>query len=605
MAVLDSTAVASAPASSSRVDLREPEAFPSMQATSLERPAPPRRRSSFGKGEPRKPVSRSKKAVAAVTGAVTTSFLMTPFDVIKTRLQTQASAEPLFFPSKHLATTPTTPLLDKGKQAVKGAAAAAAARSSRIGTGGITAHPATCCQQTFFTSNGQPESVLCRYDPRQPSASSSALPASHSTSPSPSASSKASSSRSIPRSSASNFWGKSSAFGNSPAPRSSVRILPSPPPAPNTYLHPFPSAVSANGSSSCACAFPSQAVAKQELQAAAASQGRLTGLWDGVIKVGRAEGMRGLWRGLAPTLMMTVPSQVTYMSAYDYFRSQMLASEDTAVVQAQFQATSAANGRELGVAGKSPSLSAVTAQSLFASLLAGALARAISATLVTPLELIRTRLQASSRSQASLTSILRGLWVEMRTTSVRSGGGPLILWRGLTPTLWRDVPFSAIYFAGYEAGKRTLTGGGLGEGNAAGSGEEFGVAFVSGSVSGGIAAVLTHPFDVVKTHLQTQSSSESSLSPSSSSQPSTASAGASASGANSATTTAATRTRLSGSLRSPRAVGSVWSSMRTIVEREGTQGLWKGLSPRTAKVAPACGVMIASFEVVGRFLADL
>ncbi|SPO20770.1 related to mitochondrial carrier family protein [Ustilago trichophora] len=576
--------------SSSRSDM-EPEAFPSMSATSLERPQLGKRRSSFGQGASRKPVSRSKKAVAAVTGAVTTSFLMTPFDVIKTRLQTQSSAEPLFFPSQHLASTAATSGLHKGKGVVRGG-------SSGLAAGGLQAHPATCCQQTFFTSNRQPESILCRYDPRQPSSSSSASAAtasaaasasasastvttSSSSSPAfftPTSTSKSTSTRSAPRTTASRFGRHTTSFGaSSNPPRSSVRILPSPPPAPVGYLHPSPSAVTANGSSSCACAFPNEAVAARELNAAAAKQGRLTGLWDGVIKVGKAEGIRGLWRGLAPTLMMTVPGQVTYMSCYDFFRSQLLASEDSSQIQAAFQEDSAANGRELGLAGKSPSLSAVTAQSLYASLFAGALARGISATLVTPLELIRTRLQASSRSQATLSSILRGLWVEMRTTTLSSGRGPLILWRGLTPTLWRDVPFSAIYFAGYEAAKRSLTGGGLGEGNASGSGEEFGVAFVSGALSGSFAAVLTHPFDVIKTRLQTQ--------------------GALGEGEG----------RLSGSLRGATAKGSgnVWVAMRTIVEKEGGKGLWKGLSPRTAKVAPACGVMIASFEVVGRMLADL
>ncbi|CCF53931.1 uncharacterized protein UHO2_01058 [Ustilago hordei] len=560
--------------SSSRpFNMEEPEAYPSMSVTSLERPQLGRRRSSFGQGAPRKPVSRSKKAVAAVTGAVTTSFLMTPFDVVKTRLQTQSSAEPLFFPSQHLAATSA---LDKGKQAVRGT-------PSTLASGGFHAHPATCCQQTFFTSNRQPESVLCRFDPRQATSSaataSSASSASSSAFFSPaSASTSTPSARSTPRSTTSRFGRHSTSFSSATPPRSSVRILPSPPPAPSAYLHPTPSAVTANGSSSCACAFPNEAVAARELRAAASKQGRLTGLWDGVIKVGRAEGIRGLWRGLAPTLMMTVPGQVTYMSCYDFFRSHLLAGEGKAEVQAAFAETPELNGRGLRLAGKTPSLSAITAQSLYASLLAGALARGISATLVTPLELIRTRLQASSRSQASLTSILRGLWVEIRTTSLRSGGGPLILWRGLTPTLWRDVPFSAIYFAGYEAGKRSLTGGGLGEGKAAGSGEEFGVAFVSGAVSGSIAALLTHPFDVVKTRLQTQGTSSD-----------------------------RGNGRLSASLRggANKSSASVWTAMQEILSKEGSKGLWKGFSPRTAKVAPACGVMIASFEVVGRALADL
>lgn len=347
-----------------------------------------------------------------------------------------------------------------------------------------------------------------------------------------------------------------------------MRILPSPPPAPNTYIHPIPSATAANGSASCACAFPDRATATRGLEAAAAHHGRLTGLWDGVVKVGRAEGIRGLYRGLAPTLMMTVPSQVTYMTCYDYFRSKLLPADDPVTGPSGTTQSPAPSSL-------APSLSAVTAQSLYASLFAGALARGISATLVTPFELVRTRLQASSHHSSSLRSILSSLVTEMRT----SQQGPLILWRGLSPTLWRDVPFSAIYFAGYETGKRVLTGGGLGEGNAQGSGEEFAVAFVSGAVSGSIAAVVTHPFDLVKTRLQA------------------------------AATNSFSQPRLSASLRDSAAgLGSgsagVFRAMRQIVQQEGIPGLFRGLSPRTAKVAPACGVMIASFEVVGRLLSD-
>jgi solute carrier family 25, member 39/40 len=34
--------------------------------------------------------------------------------------------------------------------------------------------------------------------------------------------------------------------------------------------------------------------------------------------------------------------------------------------------------------------------------------------------------------------------------------GPAALWRGLGPTLWRDVPFSALYWFGYEQLRRAL-----------------------------------------------------------------------------------------------------------------------------------------------------
>ncbi|EPQ32257.1 uncharacterized protein PFL1_00454 [Pseudozyma flocculosa PF-1] len=572
-----------------RFDSIEPEAFPSMASTSLEHPRrhqPVASTSSVTlddhdgspKPRPRKPVTRSKKAIAAVTGAVTTSLLMTPFDVIKTRLQTQSAPEPLFVPSSHLPTTAfsaphPTPAASASASASTAAlspssAAARAATASRYaGIGSMGAHPATCCQQTFFTANSQEQSLTCRYDPRQPSSSSST------------AHKQSRSLRAATRSSLSHSANHTSSFSASATPRSSVRILPSPPPAPNAYTHPSPSATIANGASSCACAFPDRSVAAKELEAAAAQQGRLTGLWDGVIKVGRTEGIRGLWRGLVPTVAMTIPSQVTYMTCYDYFRSILLANEDIAEVQAHFEERSQSQSSD-GTVKRTPSLSAITPHSLIASLVAGATARGISATLVTPLELIRTRQQSAPRSSSSLTSILGTLVHEMRT----SREGPLILWRGLSPTLWRDVPFSAIYFAGYESCKRILTGGGLGEGNAQGSGEEFGIAFFSGALSGSVAAVVTHPFDLVKTRLQ----ADHVVVPGG---------------------RGGEDKRLSATLRARGGGGAkhvgVFGTMKQILHKEGLPGLFRGLSPRTAKVAPACGVMIASFEVVGRLLSDI
>lgn len=283
--------------------------------------------------------------------------------------------------------------------------------------------------------------------------------------------------------------------------------------------------------------------------------------------------------------MMTVPSQVTYMTAYDHLRTFFLCFE----IQSNQSLKISDPSNDF-----SPSLSNVSTHQVFSTLLAGGIARAISATLVTPLELLRTRLQSStSTSSKGRSGVLMDLIREVKT----SPEGVRILYRGLAPTLARDVPFSAIYFAGYESMKRGLTGNGLGESsnsnqtaifftkssNNEGNGnglEEFMVAFISGATSGSIAALVTHPFDVVKTRLQSHVTNP-----------------------NTSTTSQGNNSKtLTSSLRSTRI--SPWKTLTTLIKNEGVAGMFSGLSPRIAKIAPACGIMIASFEIVGRTLAD-
>lgn len=297
------------------------------------------------------------------------------------------------------------------------------------------------------------------------------------------------------------------------------------------------------------------------------------GFLDGVLKIAQNEGMSGLWRGLLPTLAMTVPSQITYMMCYDWFRTGLMALETTRPsVRTHWDAElenaipvlmdgepciAAPSSADVPMGGASeaaaPGVVRVGFPLLGASLLAGASARAISASLVTPLELLRTRLQASNTHHA-FTSVVQPLLHEVQQNGVS------VLWRGLSATLWRDVPFSAIYFAGYEGGKHLFTGGGLGANKAAGFWNEFAVSFFVGAGSGSVAAVLTHPFDVLKTRLQAENAVVE---------------------------------------RS-----SVRAALKALVRDEGTGALFRGLSPRLAKVAPSCGIMIGSFEVVGRLLAS-
>jgi solute carrier family 25 protein 39/40 len=179
----------------------------------------------------------------------------------------------------------------------------------------------------------------------------------------------------------------------------------------------------------------------------------------------------------------------------------------------------------------------------FVPLFSGVLARTTVTTIVSPLELIRTNLQATPQSP-NQPQTLRSVLSAVR--SLIRDNGPRSLWRGLGPTLWRDVPFSGIYWASYERWKHVLQKPGR---------PVALVAFISGAISGTFSALLTSPFDVLKTRRQALLMSSE-----------------------------------------HRMMGTMPLLLR-IVRTEGYPALFTGLKPRIAKIAPACGIMITCFEV--------
>ncbi|CED84368.1 Mitochondrial carrier protein CGI-69 [Phaffia rhodozyma] len=262
------------------------------------------------------------------------------------------------------------------------------------------------------------------------------------------------------------------------------------------------------------------------------------GFRDELVSVWRESGVRGFWRGVGTTITMGVPSSAIYMVGYDHLRTYLI--QQPSIQNSSFLATST-------------------------PLFAGSLARTFSATIISPVELFRTRLQAHpppGRPQPTVKSTVIDLRKMVGESGVRS------LWRGIGATLWRDVPFSGIYWGGYEWLKgRVLTGP---RWEKAGSGEgEWGRAMVAGAGSGMFAALVTTPFDVLKTRRQITSN------PTSSSLLST----------------------------SPRPPSSTIPLLREIIKNEGFTALFAGLVPRLAKVAPACAIMVSCYEVVGSYMS--
>ncbi|KAK7203578.1 mitochondrial carrier protein [Myxozyma melibiosi] len=266
------------------------------------------------------------------------------------------------------------------------------------------------------------------------------------------------------------------------------------------------------------------------------------GTFDGFNKIIKNEGASALWRGLSPTLGMSIPANVIYFVGYDHLRHNVPIQNDT-----------------------------------LAPLVAGAFARTLATSAISPIELFRTRLQslasptASTSSSTSTTTskmpsssreafatTLDGIKVMVRQQGVAS------LWRGLTLTLWRDVPFSAVYWAAYENMRTLLDKYNQSRQQPLGAintplqpPSEFATflqAFLSGATAGSFAAFVTTPFDVAKTRRQVLRNRDPSL-------------------------------------------DGMLSMLRNIAEEEGVAGLFKGLVPRVMKVSVSCAIMISFYEV--------
>ncbi|XP_055327353.1 probable mitochondrial glutathione transporter SLC25A39 isoform X2 [Paramacrobiotus metropolitanus] len=241
---------------------------------------------------------------------------------------------------------------------------------------------------------------------------------------------------------------------------------------------------------------------------------RFTGTIDTLVKVARQEGVLTLWAGLPPTLVMTVPATVLYFTTYEKLKEQLSKSRYT----------------DYGLV----------------PIFAGALARICAVTVISPIELIRTKLQSEKLDYYYI-------WRAVKATVKKEG--ILSLWRGWGPTILRDVPFSCIYWFHYETFKKMVL--------KRKQSSELPViwAFASGAAAGTIAGVTTLPFDVVKTHRQIELGELLSVRPTVRKQP---------------TTTLAL--------------------MVNLYKQRGIKALFSGVAPRVAKVAPSCAIMISSYE---------
>lgn len=186
--------------------------------------------------------------------------------------------------------------------------------------------------------------------------------------------------------------------------------------------------------------------------------GRYHGTLDAMVKIAKVEGVTSLWSGLPPTLFMAFPQVVLYFTSYEETKRMMGYHE-------------------------------INNPNPLIPVLSGGLARIIAVTAVSPLELIRTKVQSEKLKYKELADAVK---LAIKDQGLRS------LYRGWVSTIWRDVPFSMIYWFNYETFKTFLIR------NQNNQPLNSLSTFFCGASAGSLAALVTCPLDVVKTYRQIQ-----------------------------------------------------------------------------------------------------
>ena len=161
------------------------------------------------------------------------------------------------------------------------------------------------------------------------------------------------------------------------------------------------------------------------------------------------------------------------------------------------------------------------------------------------------RLQAQSALAGSGTAAVAmryGGPMDVARLVLKSEGGTRGLFKGLVPTMAREIPGNAVMFGVYEAIKQLLAGGtdtsGLGRGSL----------IVAGGLAGASPWLMVYPTDVVKSVIQVDD------------------------------------------YKNPKYSGSL-DAFRKILASEGFKGLYKGFGPAMARSVPANAACFLAYEV--------
>lgn len=178
------------------------------------------------------------------------------------------------------------------------------------------------------------------------------------------------------------------------------------------------------------------------------------GMVSVLLTVVRTEKLLGLWKGVSPSFARTIPGVGIYFSTYYSLKQHFFPDGPPGALHA---------------------------------VLLGGGARTVAGVIMLPVTVIKTRFECGRYSYGSVAGALR---------SVCRTEGPAALFSGLMATLFRDVPFSAIYVMFYSQTKAALP-------KEISSSSSAALAnFSCGILAGVLASLITQPADVVKTQVQ-------------------------------------------------------------------------------------------------------
>ncbi|KAK9727312.1 hypothetical protein RND81_05G273100 [Saponaria officinalis] len=231
-----------------------------------------------------------------------------------------------------------------------------------------------------------------------------------------------------------------------------------------------------------------------------------------------SDGPSGFYRGIAAMGLGAGPAHAVYFSVYELCKK---------------------------------SLSGGNPNNHLAHAASGVCATVMSDAVLTPMDMVKQRLQLSGGAGGAYT----GVWHCVK--QVFKDEGFRAFYASYRTTVLMNAPFTAVHFATYEAAKKSAPLNGDDE-------ETLIVHATAGAAAGALAALVTTPFDVVKTQLQCQG----------------------VCGCDRFTS------------------GSIRHVIKTIVKKDGYKGLLRGWVPRMLFHAPAAAICWSTYEAAKDFFQD-